>query len=148
MPPSDDWYDRPLGEPPLGTPEYYDYQRMVTRNQEDQAAEYRKSEELRIQSLRPAPDYAGPGLDGQSSQRVKRAGPPRKLGSRWFFLTVPLALIALTVSVGSNGHTVLFPLWQRVAFAVLISALGSPRLRRGAFALLILALVIAWLLGG
>ena len=148
MPPSDDWFDKPLGEPPRGTPESYDYQRMVSRNQEQQAAEYRKSEELRLQTLRSTGDYAGPGTDGQGSRRLQRVGPPRKLGSRWFFLTVPLALIPLTLSVGSNGHAVLFPLWQRVIFAVLVSALGSPRLRRGAFGLLILAIVLAWMLGG
>lgn len=148
MPPSDDWYNRPLGEPPIGTPESYDYQRMVSRNQEQQAADYEKSEQLRLQSLRSPLEHVDHSLNGQQSKQVRRVGPPRKLGSKWFFLTVPLALIALTLSVQTNGHTTAFPLWQRGIFGVLIAALGSPRLRRGAFGLLILAFIIAWMLGG
>jgi hypothetical protein len=73
---------------------------------------------------------------------------PRKSIPKAFFITIPLALLALTFSVGSNGHQTLFPLWQRLIFAVLIAALGSRRLRIRAFVLLVLAFIIAWMLGG
>ena len=42
----------------------------------------------------------------------------------------------------------LFPSWQRLIFAVLIVALGAPRLRTAAFTLLILAFALAWILRG
>jgi len=87
-------------------------------------------------------------LDNAGSGQRRPGRPPRqrKLTSKALFFTVPLGVIALAVSGKSDGTTWPF-LWERVIFCVLIIALGSPKLRRGAIPLLVLALIITWMLG-
>jgi hypothetical protein len=85
---------------------------------------------------------------GEQAPRAKWPGPLRGLASRWLYLSIPLGVVALTLSIGSGGDHVLFPSWQRLIFAVLIVALGAPRLRTAAFTLLILAFALAWILRG
>lgn len=91
-----------------------------------------------------------PGTDdGTGCQQAPQAtspGPLRGLASRWLYLSIPLGVVALTLSIGSGGDHVLFPTWQRLIFAVLIAALGAPRLRTVAFTLLILAFALALML--
>lgn len=85
---------------------------------------------------------------GRQAPPAKWPGPVRGLASRWLYLSIPLGVVALTLSIGSGGDHVLFPSWQRLIFAVLIVALGAPRLRTVAFTLLILVFALAWILRG
>jgi len=114
-----------------------DQRRMEQRNAEDNARQYRESEERRMRSMGPGPGL-GPSNGAPSANAMWWAS--RRLFGKALLITVPLGAVLLVWP--RDSASVSIPEILRLFGGAFVASLGSPKLRPAAFGCLIVAAVI------